>query len=407
MVDRAERNLTLYPAFVAVFAAHFWLPVFFLYFQAHFTLAEVLRLEAIYYFAVFALELPSGYFSDAAGRRVTLIIAAASTIAAHALFLFSESYIFFAAAQIFLAGGIAFNSGTNTALHYDTLARLDRTPEYDDREARAAHWSFRGSGTAALVGGLCAAIDLRFAYGLSLLGGLVALGLTLAMVEPNPDTLRQRLTPRAFFRQVILALKELRQPALCWLSAYGVLMIVLNHLPYEFYQPYLDQLLQSQGFSSASTPVSTGIITLVTMVIAGQVAGQSIHIRNRIGLAGTLLLGTALQAVIIGAMAYFIHPLVAVLILLRSCPRAIMTAPLNAAITPRIGQDHRATFLSLESLAGRLAFSGVLWSLSHMSASGENGLSGILQAATVLAIAAFIVLALTSGLLNKEPPQRD
>lgn len=406
MEDRTERNLRLYPAYAAVFAAHFWLPVFFLYFQSRFTMAEVLRLEALYYFAVVLLELPSGYFSDTVGRRITLIIAAASTAAAHALFLFSGTYLFFAAAQVLLACGIAFNSGTNTALHYDTLARLERTGEYGAREARVAHWTFRGSGLAALLGGLAAALDLRYAYGLSLLGGLAALALTLAMVEPNPDAARQRLSPRAFGRQVVRALKELRQPALCWLSAYGVLMIVLNHLPYELYQPYLDQLLQSRGMAPASTPVSTGVITLITMLAAGQVARRSIRIRDRIGLAPALLLGTALQTAIIAAMAFFIHPLVAVLILLRSCPRAIMTAPRNAAVTPRIGQDHRATYLSLESLVGRLGFSVVLWSLSQLGATGENGLGAILRAATAVAVAAFAALALTSFLLKKEPPQR-
>ena len=148
--------------------------MFFLFFQSHFTLADVLRLEAIYYFAVVLLEVPSGYFSDAVGRRVTLIIAALSTAAAHALFLFSDTFLFFAAAQILLAGGIAFNSGTDTALHYDTLAALNRKAEYGEREARVAGWSFRLSGIAAPAGGLGAALDLRIAYALSLAGALAS-----------------------------------------------------------------------------------------------------------------------------------------------------------------------------------------------------------------------------------------
>lgn len=394
-----DRNLSLYPAYATLFAAHFWLPVFFLFFQSHFTLADVLRLEAIYYFAVVLLEVPSGYFSDAVGRRVTLIIAALSTAAAHALFLFSDTFLFFAAAQILLAGGIAFNSGTDTALHYDTLAALNRKAEYGEREALVAGWSFRLSGIAALAGGLGAALDLRIAYALSLAGALASLAIVWRMVEPESPGARAILSPAGFLKQIGRALRELRQPALSWLSGYAVLMVVLNHLPYEFYQPYLDSLLRETRAGSGSAPALSGVITLATMLIAGQVAARSIRLRDRIGLGPTLLAGTGLQTLIIGAMAFFTHPLIVALILLRSCPRAIMTAPRNAAVAPLIAREHRATFLSLESLAGRMAFSGVLWGLAHLGRDGA--LQQVLMASFVIALAALVLLALTRGLLNK------
>lgn len=75
MSSSAERNLKLYPWYAALLHAHFWFPVFFLYFNSKFSLAEVLRLEAIYYAAIVLFEVPSGYFSDVVGRRATLLIA--------------------------------------------------------------------------------------------------------------------------------------------------------------------------------------------------------------------------------------------------------------------------------------------------------------------------------------------
>lgn len=395
-----ERNLKLYPAYATVFAAHFWLPVFFLYFQSHLTVADVLRLEALYYFAVVVSEVPSGYFSDAVGRRVTLMIAATSITMAHALFFFGDGFAFFAAGQIFLATGMAFNSGTNTALHYDTLARLDRKNEFDRREARVSHLTFLGSGTAALVGGLVATLELRYAYACSLAGGLVALGIAVAMTEPHDGDDTSRVTLSAFRGSVWDALKELRQPALCWLSAYMIVMIVLNHIPYQFYQPYLGELLSGPTWLEGATPLSSGVITLITMVVAGQIAGRSIAIRNRIGLAPTLLLGTALQTLIIGAMALVVHPVIVLLILLRSCPRAIMTAPRNAAVNPLIQENHRATYLSLESLVGRLAFSITLWGLAAVGEATE-GLATVLMTATGIAAVGLAGLAATAFALKK------
>ena len=396
------RNLQLYPAYATAFAANFWLPVFFLYFQSQLSVAQVLRLEALYYLAVVFLEVPSGYFSDAVGRRVTLMIAATSLVFAHALFFLGDSFYYFAAGQILLAGGMAFNSGTNTALHYESLVRLGRAEEFDQREARVAKFTFLGSGVAALVGGLVATGALRYAYGLSFLGALIALGLAAAMVEPSQHSGGRKLGIDGFRRGVFAALRELKHPALRWLTAYGIIMIVLNHLPYEFYQPYLDQLLTGSNILENSTPLSSGIITLITMVIAGQIAGRSIAIRDRLGLAPTLLLGTALQTLIIAVMAFVVHPAVLLLIVLRSCPRAIMTAPRNAAVNPLIAEDHRATYLSLESLAGRLAFSATLYGLASLGDDG-SALHRALVAATLIAVMGFGILWATSPWLKKTP----
>ncbi len=393
-----ERNLRLYPVYATAFAAHFWLPVFFLYFQSQLSMAQVLRLEALYYFVVVLSEVPSGYFSDAIGRRITLIIAATSIAVAHAFFFFGNAFVYFAIGQACLAIGMAFNSGTNTALHFDSLTRLGRIEEYDQREARVARLTFLGSGGAALAGGLVATISLRYAYGLSLLGALVALAAAMRLVEPHIRTGEGVMNATAFLRRIGRALGELRQPPLRWLAAYGVIMIVLNHIPYEFYQPYLDELLQEHV---GTTPLVSGVVTLITMLLAAQVAGKSIALRDRWGLVPTLLFGTALQALIIAAMALFVHPVVAVLILLRSCPRAIMTAPRNAAVNPLIGEDHRATYLSLESLAGRLAFSLTLWSLATVG-EAHNDVRAVLQIAGWVALVAFVGLAVTAPSKQKK-----
>ncbi len=70
------------------------------------------------------------------------------------------------------------------------------------------------------------------------------------------------------------------------------------------------------------------------MFIAFFAASWSVRIRDRLGLAGALLTATALQTIIIAVMGFVLHPLVLVPVLLRSAPRVLMTAPVNAAATP-------------------------------------------------------------------------
>ncbi len=404
-----ERNIRLYPWYKAVFSAYFWLPVFFLYFSSKFSIAQVLELEAVYYAAVVALEVPSGYFSDSVGRRITLLIAPAGVTVAHGFFLIGESFGSFALAQVCLAMGLAFNSGTDTSFHYDSLAGLGRETQFGEREAVAAHHGFLGSACAGLVGGLAATLDLRYAYGLAFAGGCTALTIVLLTMEPG--TLEKRASlGKGLAHQLRLCIRYLKRPALAWLFLFYILMTVLNHVPYEFYQPYLSLVFKERSVLSQTTPLVSGVVSALTMLVAARVAANSTRLQDRLGLAPCLLLAAALQTAIIVAMAAVLNPVIILLILLRSCPRALMTTPINAAIAPQVPQAQRATYLSLQSLAGRLSFSGVLFVLARVagtdSAVTPDTLTRFLAIAGVLGLAGTAALAATSRALRRDAPQR-
>ena len=150
------------------------------------------------------------------------------------------------------------------------------------------------------------------------------------------------------------------------------------------------------------TPLVTGVITGVTMLIAAWAAGRSIRLRNRIGLAPTLLLMTTIQVVIMAAMGIVVHEIVLILVLFRSVPSAAMQPPLLAAITPRLPQSLRATYLSMQSLAGRLAFAGTLWLLSLGVGPGAEPdwpvLSSMSRICAWVGFGGFFLLAATAGL---------
>ena len=406
------RNVRLYPLYQAFFNAYFWLPVFFLYFSEQLPMRRVLQLEAIYYLTVVVVEVPSGYFSDTVGRRRTLMVAAAALVVSYALFFFGTGFAVFALAQVFLAIGMAFNSGTDTALHFDSLSGIDRAGEYADREASVHRLALLAGAVAALVGGLAGAWQLRIAYGLSLLAALGALVTVWLMVEPPLRAVpgEETVARRGFARQLAACAGHLRDRTLAWLLGFAILMIVINHVPYELYQPYLDLLLSEREIDlpGRGTPLVTGVITALTMLIASWATARSIRLRNRIGLGATLLLCTTIQVVIMAAMGLVLHEAILILILLRSVSSAIMQPPMRAAITPRLPQSLRATYLSIQSLAGRLAFAGTLWLLSRAAEPGAAAdwpsLSSMSLTCAVVGFAGFFVLAAAAGpCLGGEP----
>ncbi len=409
-----ERNVRLYPLYQGLLNAYFWLPVFFLYFSQRLPLGQVLRLEAIYYATVVLLEVPSGYFSDRIGRRVTLLVSSSGLVVSYALFFVGRSFEMLAAAQVLLALGLAFNSGTDTALHFDSLSALGRDDEYAAREARANQVALGGRALAALIGGVVAAWQLRFAYGLSVLAAVGTLSVAVLFVEPGLRGPGAAATVGGgFVRHLGACLGRLGNRTMAWLFAFAVLMTVINHVPYEFYQPYIGLLLDRRGIDLPveRTPLFTGVVTAFSMMIAAWATGHSIGLRDRVGLGGALLLTTLLQVVIMTVMGLLLHEVVLGLILLRSVPAAVMQPPLRAAITPRLPQRLRATYLSLQSLTGRLAFSGVLLLMSLgsrlESAPDWPAISSVSLTGAALGAAGLALLAVTARRCLGNEARRD
>ncbi len=398
MTDVMRRNLRLYPWYVGLFHAYFWLPVYFLFFNSKLELPDVLFLESIYFASVVVLEVPSGWFSDTFGRKKTLVTASLFLCVAYILFLVANSFETFAIAQVLLAGGIAFNSGTDTSFLLETTQSLQEEELYAKSEARATKFNFLGTAFAGILGGLAAIPDYRGAYVLSLAGGIALLIITLRFKEPTQN---QRNERQNFVTQIFSCFKLLQSRQLLWLSFIAVFMIVINHIPYEFYQPYIEELAREYEVIKA-TPFLTSIHLTVTMLIAAWIASRSIRIRDCIGTNATLLSAAGLQIVMMAVMHFFVNVPAAIITLLRSCPRALMTAPLNVAIAPNVPAARRATFLSLQSLFGRLGFAITLATFGTLAGGEEwDSIATMLGWSMWGGLAGFVLLFITSRYMNR------
>ncbi len=397
MSDKMQLNIRLYPWYVGFFHAYFWLPVYFLFFNSKLDLSDVLFLESIYFSSVVILEVPSGWFSDTFGRKKTLVTASVLLCVAYVLFIFADSFESFTLAQILLAGGIAFNSGTDTSFLLETTQTLNQEETYPSLEAKATKFNFLGTAFAGVLGGLAAIPDYRGAYILSFGGAIVLLLITLNFKEPNQ--IKEERTN--FFLQIMSCFKLLKNIPLLWLSFFAVFMIVINHIPYEFYQPYVEELAKKYDVLK-STPFLTSVHLTLTMLIAAWVASCSIKIRDRIGTGVTLLSAAGLQVAMMAVMHFFVNVPAAIATLLRSCPRALMTAPLNAAVAPIVPSSKRATFLSLQSLFGRLGFSITLATFGALAGGEEwSSISKMLGWGMWGGLVTLVILALTSRVIKR------
>lgn len=406
MERRLSNNVAMYPLFAGLSRAFAWMPVFFLYFSERLSdFSQVVLLESVYYLAVPILEVPSGYFSDRVGRKPTLLISTVAFALAYVFYVFGDNFTVLAMAQVLLAAGISFNSGTDTSFHYDSLAMLNRQKEYDDREAVAERNGLIGGALAALGGGAVAVYDTSAAYVLSFVIALACLVIVFRFVEPR-DHEKQAPEGQKFTAQVLQCIGFMKKPVLLWLFVFALLMTVINHIPWEYYQPYIGQVSAARGSQTEKfTPLMSGGHMFVAMLIGAFAARRSIRWRDRVGIVPAMLSATVIQTIIIAAMAFYLHWAIVVLVVLRSVPGALGKPPLNAAIAPRVPQSHRATYFSLQSLAGRLSFSATLFAFSFVPDPQEAVTREAM--ATMLTIGACIGVAGLILLIIGRPLMRD
>ena len=368
-----QTNIQLYPYFRMASDGLAWIAVFFLYMSQAVPMDQVIQLSAIYYLCVFILEVPSGYFSDRFGRKKTLLISALSMIVANSCFIVGGGFGWFAAGQFFLAAGIAMQSGTDTAFHYDSLKVLGREHEYQQREAKAEQWGLTMLAIATFCGGALGLIDLRLAYGFSLLSAMVMLLLVTKFSEPEhrKETADEALY-KGFFPVLTSCIKRLRDPVLLWIYLIMIVLYALAHVVYEFYQPYIALLDVPQFQATEYVSLISGIVISISMFGGAIAARVSVVWYRKLGLVGLFFVAAIMQIGIVGVMALFLHSSILLLLCLRNFPMSLLHAPVNATIAPRISSSQRATYLSVQGLSERIIFALFLLILSSGLEKGES-----------------------------------
>lgn len=416
-------NIRLIPVHQSLAGALVWVPVMVLFTRSRFDLDGALLLASLYYLFVVPLEVPSGWLSDRFGRVIVLRLAALSWVVAHSCFLLGgEVFTVVALGQFFMALGFASLSGTDVSFHYDTLESLGRGSEYAGRQAIVSSLGFVATAVSAVVGGLLGLVDLRLAFVASLILALCQFGVALALVEPPPVTTGTEangdraadggtpvvagLEPSAqgLRSQVVSCMRYLGDRYLGWIFFYGVIMVTLEHVAFTVLQPWLTEVLGRTADEVGATPLFSGLVFAGVSIIGAGAARASAPLGQRYGTVVTLIGLAALSAVIVTGMALWVSAAVLVLVAFRSAQGAAAPVLISAAVAPLVTRNHRATLLSLNSLAGRLGY-GLF--LLLVSGAVADDVQRVLRIFAVVAWCLVIVLIASAASVRATPRAAD
>jgi MFS family permease len=146
---------------------------------------EINSLLAMYFAVTFLLDVPTGAFADAIGRRLAFVLGCAMRCLGFGLYFVSHTYVLFLVAETIDAIGTAFCNGAIDAWGVDALDEAGFEGTKDRLFSRISQLSSLGFMATALVGALVAQIDIAWPWLLGA-GGFVVSGLFGTLLRERP-----------------------------------------------------------------------------------------------------------------------------------------------------------------------------------------------------------------------------
>lgn len=151
------------------------------------SLTQILLLQGILSVVMVVMEYPSGYISDRIGYRVSLTLAALLGMAGWAVYTVATSFAHVMASEILIGISLAFISGSDSALLYETLKQDGSEQDYARHQGRMSGYAQGGEALGAVFAGVLYAYAPLLPFILQIGVWFLAFLITRSMVEPPRD----------------------------------------------------------------------------------------------------------------------------------------------------------------------------------------------------------------------------
>jgi MFS family permease len=181
-----KRNLKLLTWFNFFSDFKLYAPIMVIYFaQILDSYALAMSIFSVSMIAQALFEVPTGIFSDKIGRKKTVVFGSLSMIVALVLYALGFNYWILFIGAIFEGLSIAFYSGNNEALLYDSLVQMNKLNKFDKYLGKTSSMFQLALAIATVIGGVIAAWSFNLVVWISVGFQFVALLISFFMIEPK------------------------------------------------------------------------------------------------------------------------------------------------------------------------------------------------------------------------------
>ncbi len=289
-------------------------------------------------------EVPTGIFSDAIGRKRTILLGAFFAVLSAIFYATGVNYWFLFVGALCEGLSRSWYSGNNDALLHDTLAELGKKDSYDHYLGKLSSMFQIALAIGAAVGSVMAYQSFALVMWASVIPQAICLVLALRVAEPPKHT-RQSAN---VFSYITVAAKNLwRNKKLRLLSLQDIISYGIGESTFNFRAAFVATLwpVWAIGFAKMFSYLAATLSFWFSGRIIKKFGGEWLLLWARVYSRGinmiSLAIPTVLSPIIMSSTALWY---------------GITSVTTNALMQKEFSDTERATMSSLNSLIGNLFF---------------------------------------------------
>ena len=309
-----------------------------------FNLTQATIIDIAFWIAITLGEVPTGIVADTVGRKASLAVGTALISLSIFAWVFAPTMPLIMLAYVGMAIGIAFLSGAEDALFYESVQRSGRGDDYTRLVGRVSATLLGATALGSVASGLFATVNLMVPFVVAGLSFVMTFGIVMTLKEPQTEEKsagQSRTSYRQILRQAITLMRT--RPTLRYPIMYLALVPLTATLMETFF-------LQPQSVALGVPIAGIGVVVMATQIM--NIAGLtwSDWIKAHMGERQVLY---AVPLVIIASLlalaALQVLPSL-VFIAVISFATAILRPLVLSRIQNEVSDNIRATILSMQSL---------------------------------------------------------
>lgn len=255
----------------------------FYYREVGFSYLQILIVGVVYKTLNFLLEIPTGALADLWSRKWTVTLGHAISGASFLIVILRpDAYWMFLLWAVLSAICTTLNSGSTTAIMYDTMLALGKEDRFARLQGRTFAIDLITQTATLVVGGILAErYGFRLVLLLSGIGGLLQALLLGGLTEP-PIFAQEALPPNGrgadrslaavFLRHIASSFRVLAgNVQVRWVVAYGFFAFALSQFFPVVWQPYLADLGYNSRMVISAFSAGVTLITAIAAIAVGEV----------------------------------------------------------------------------------------------------------------------------------------
>jgi MFS family permease len=375
VTPEVRRNIRLLSAFSFCNDFRVYAPIILVYFaQVTGSFALATLVLSITKIASSAFEVPTGVFSDFVGRKLTIVLGQAASVAAVSCFAFGHGFAWLAAGAVMEGLAFALFSGNNDALLFDTLKSESIEAEYPEWHGRvSAMFQLALAVSAAIAAVALWWLSLRWMFVLTLPVAAAGLAFAALLTEPRRHSDAIPTNVFAHLREAIAGFN--RDVKLRELSLASMLGFALGEAKHMFHPAF---------FALFWSPWALGLAGVLVHGLASlgfRIGGATVRRFGEL----RVLVGGNFASILIGAGAVLVPTVASPGIISTS---SILFGPAMVAqsnlMQKAFTDAQRATMASLISLGGNILFAVAVFAIG--AAADRVGARFALLGAEILTI---------------------